>query len=149
MNVTATAKSELLDFIRHERERWETLLDQIGIAHMTAWRDAEIARLEAASCSGTPAAPPWPPSDDVDQINAWIYQHNRDRSLGDVLRDSRASFDRLEAAVRAVTEADLFAPNRFPWMDGKPIGPAVVHDALAYFPEEHETALRDWLARSS
>lgn len=167
MSMTAATKPELLDVIRRERGRWEKLVGEVGVArmtesgatgdwsfkdvvaHLTAWRDVEIARLEAASCGGSPAPPPWPKNDDIDQINAWIDAQNRERSLGDILRESNASFARLEAAVRAIPEPDLFAPGRFPWMGGKSIGPAVVHDALAHFAEEHEAALRAWLARSS
>src|SRR5262245_138168 len=91
------------------------------VAHLTAWRWWTVARMEAA-VQGTAPVPPW--SDefdeeregDVDRINRWFHEVSRDLPVADILRDSRATLDRLEAAIQALSDAELFAPGRYSWL---------------------------------
>lgn len=108
------------------------------IAHLTAWRWWSVARLEGAMRDAEPT-PPWPGglSEDeeggVDRINQQFYEAVREQPLGEVLRDSRATFDRLEAALLALPEADLFAAERYPWLGGYPAAAIITGSAEHLF----------------
>ncbi len=88
-------------------------MDQIGvteqwsvkdvIAHLTGWRRRTVARLQAARRGEQEPVLPWPADMQTDdEINAWLYEANRSRSLRDVLDDSRQVFHQLMAAVDAM-----------------------------------------------
>ena len=119
------------------------------IAHLAAWRWWSVARLDGAA-RGVEPEPPWPPEldeerpGDVDRINDIFYAAAAARPADEVLRDSRATLDRLEATVLALPDADLFDPNRFPWLHGYPAAAIITSSAIHL--EEHRgpalTALR-------
>lgn len=155
-------KTALLADLHREHQQWEALLAQIGearmdqagvagpwsikdiVAHLTGWRRRTVARLQAAQ-RGEPVLLPWPAElQSDDEINAWIYKTNHDRSVADVLADSRQVFQQLVAAIEAFPEAELLDPHRFAWMEGEPLSAAVF---FAHFHEEHEPDMRAWLAR--
>jgi hypothetical protein len=120
------------------------------VAHLNGWRQLSAARLEAALAHGEPAMP-WPGAldedHDLDAINRWFYETNRDKSLAEIMNDSRDTFERCERAIIALPEADLFTAGRFPWLGEYVLGPAVVSGTLQHFHEDHEAEIRAWLAR--
>ena len=160
-------KQALLDKIQRETELWEAFLDEVGeermeipgatgdwtfkdvVAHLSGWRARTIERLEAGLQGRTPTFSEWPAGleeeneVELEQINNWLYERNRNRSLRDVLAESRQQFRQLYNALRALPEAELFERNRFPWMHGRPLAD-VAH--FEHFHEEHEPELRRWLA---
>lgn len=171
--MEATSKGALLERLAAEEAAFEAFLAAVGearmerpgatggdddwalkdvIAHLTAWRWRSVEELEAAARGEVPAPPPWPadlPTEGPDEwsaVNAWLRERDRGKSLAEVLADSRASFRRLEAAVRALPEEDLLTPGRFPWADGEALGPAVLASSFGHFHDEHESTLRAWLA---
>jgi hypothetical protein len=79
-----------------------------------------------------------------DEINAWIYEANRGRSVKEVLNDSRQVFHQMMSCLDAFSEAELMDPRLFPWMEGQPLSPGAF---FAHFHEEHESDMRAWLAR--
>ncbi|MGH2617345.1 MAG: ClbS/DfsB family four-helix bundle protein [Thermomicrobiales bacterium] len=119
------------------------------IAHLTSWRLTTVARLEAGLRGEEPAMP-WPaPLDedgDLDEINHWFFETNRDKPFAEIVRESRETIARVERAIAALPERDLLEPDRFPWLAGYALGPAVVHGTLEHY-REHEPDLRAWLAR--
>jgi hypothetical protein len=160
--ATAQTKADLLARIEADRAEWHTLLAEVGegrmeepgpmgewtfkdlAAHLTGWRERTIARLEAAGRHEAPPAPPWPAHmDDDDEINAWIYEQNRDRPLRDVLADADRSSERLAAAIAALSEEDVTTPGRFPGLEGLALAAA---DFSGHLREEHEPSIRAWLA---
>ena len=157
------SKAQLLDNLQKENERWEALLAEVGdtrmtepgiaghwsmkdvVAHLTGWRQRTVARLQAAVRGEPEPPPPWPTHLQTDdEINAWIYEANRDRPLADVLRDSRQAFQGLVEAIQALPEADVMDANRFHWMGGQPLSAAAL---FSHFHEEHEPGMREWLKR--
>ena len=120
------------------------------LAHLTAWRQLTAARLEAALHGGEPAMP-WPaPLDeerDLDEINRWFFETNRDKPLAEIARESRETLDRVERAIAALPERDLLEVDRFPWLAGSAVGPAVVSGTVEHF-REHEPEMRALLARA-
>nr|HET6904858.1 ClbS/DfsB family four-helix bundle protein [Ktedonobacteraceae bacterium] len=160
---TTISKTQLLAELNDENASWLALLDDIGeanmtqpevaggwsikdiIAHLIGWRRRTVRRLQAA-LNHEPDPPPLWPSElqDDDEINAWIYQSNRDRPLADVLSDSREVFQQLVDTINAFPNADLQDPHRIEWLEGEPLSGKFV---FAHFHEEHEPDMRAWLAK--
>ena len=160
------SKKQLLAEMQSEQAAWLALLDEIGeenmtqpevaggwsikdiVAHITGWRRRTVLRFQAALDPTVDMTPDYPAEldedDEVDQINAWIYQANRDRPLADVLNDSREVFQQLVAEVSALSDEQLNDPQRFPWLEGERLTGAFI---FGHFHEEHEPDMRAWLSR--
>ncbi len=123
------------------------------IAHLTAWRWWSVARLEGAVRDEGPT-PPWGPdrdeddADDIQRINQRFYEEGRDRPVAEVLRDSRATLDRLEAALLALPEAGLLAADRYPWLGGYPAAALITGSAEHLF-VDHVAGIVMALARDA
>jgi len=172
MSEATLSKADWLDRIEREREAWEAIVAEAGDAgmeqpgaagdwtfkdvagHLNGWRVLTVARLEAAARGELPSPPPWPGdlSDETDEgleaINRWIYERNRDRPAADILAEARDQFGRMRAAVAAIAEDALVNPGRFPWLGGAPLS-AVLEGSFGHLHEEHEPAIRAWLADQS
>ena len=160
--VAIATKGQLLEQLRQERAQWEALLAEVGharmelpnsldewtfkdtLAHLTTWWRRNVAMLADVRRGDRPAA--HPSQRDVQVINQWIYYTNRDRPLGDVLRDEAAVWQEFEAALGGFDEQALMEPGRYVWLDGEALGPAALDDFVKHLHEEHEPAIREWLA---
>ena len=122
------------------------------VAHLTAWRAYTIARLEALAAGAPEPARPWPAelSDAGDDaINAWFYERDRDLPLDTVLANWESSFDQLAAVGATLPDAALFDPSFVPWMEGTALAAPIATGVLGHWREEHEPAVRSWLAAGS
>lgn len=157
------AKAGLLDWVRRERACWELLLAEVGearmnmpgamgdwtfkdlLCHLTAWQRLAQAPLEHA-LTGVSHDPPWPPdlNPERDQrtINQCIYDETHRRSPAEAIREARQVWDRLEEGIHACAEGDLTASTP----DGETFGAKVVREATAHYHQDHEAAVRAWLA---
>ena len=167
-------KSELIAGLQEEYQNWQTLLDQIGpehmdqpgvagdwsvkdiVAHLTGWRKRTVARLQAAQRAAPEPPPPWPPQLQTDdEINAWIYETNRERNVQDVLDESRQVFEQLLTVIEGLPDQVFTDVQRYlPWWEGYSTfypdgkGSTLTSDAFfAHFHEEHEPDMRAFLAR--
>ena len=157
-------KSELLNWLREEYQKWEAFLGQIGearmeqpgvaadwsmkdiVAHLTGWNRWLVIRLQAAQRGEPEPLPPWPAHvQSEDEINAWIYESNRDLSLREVLEDMHQVHQQLLAFVEGLPddvriERDWrvvsFGDQRFP-----------AGEFFDHFHDDHEPDVRAWLAR--
>ncbi|MEZ4571741.1 MAG: ClbS/DfsB family four-helix bundle protein [Thermomicrobiales bacterium] len=97
---------------------------------------------------------PWPDrfdeETDTDEINQWFFERSRDKPLQQVIRESNATFDRVEHAIATMTEEDLFESGRFDWIfwTDEGLGPAVVRGAWDHYHIDHEPEILAWLARN-
>jgi hypothetical protein len=137
-------KQHILATIRQEFDRWEELLSRLtesqiiashsgsrsikdDIAHLWAWQQRSIARMEAGLNDREPYFPDWPldlnpdSEEDIDQINQWIYETNRDLPWSDVYQAWREGFLRFLELGEAVPEKDLLEPGRYAWFYGYPL----------------------------
>lgn len=155
-----TSKQQLLDQLRQERSEWDALLARIGnnrldlpgvtdqwtikdtIAHLTTWWRREVAKLAAAQRGERP--PDHPLQLEVAVINEWIYLTNRDRPIEHVLRDADDTWQQFEAGILGLSEEVLFK-EQFDWMEGRALGPGMLHDFVIHLHEEHEPLIRAWL----
>ena len=160
---TSLSKTQLLDSMRHEQAAWEALLDEIGeahmtqpevaggwsikdiVAHVTGWRLRSVRRLEALLKHEPDFSPPWPPElQEDDDINAWIYEANRDRPLAEVLSDSREVFQQLVETLDAFSEDELQDLRRTLGLEEEQVSGSMF---FAHFHQEHEPDMRAWLEK--
>ena len=160
-------KTQLLLMLHRERAFWAALLALVDrddmltpgvtndwtfkdvVAHLTGWRKRTVARFLGASQGGGPLPAEWPAElgdEDVQGVNAWLYDANHDRPLVDVLDESALVWQQLLDALEALPEADLLESGRFPGLDGLPLGPAALNGSFGHL-HEHAAMISDWLAR--
>lgn len=156
-------KQQLLTTLREEFKRWDALQADMSeeqittpqlagnwsikdvFAHLWAWQQRSIARLEAALYNREPEFPPWPAAFDPevegepDALNAWLYQNYRDKPWPLVYADWRKDFLRFLDLGEEISEEDLLAPARYPWLEGQPLSSILLASYEHY--EEH----REWL----
>ena len=156
-------RADLLAQLRSENEVWEGLLAEIGedrmdepgvagawsikdvVAHLTAWRRRTVGRLGAVANGQPEPTPPWPADlHEDDEINAWFHARDRDKSVGEVLDESRRVFQQLASAIEKLPDDVLDDPARFPWMQGAPVTGATL---FGHFHNEHEADMRAYLSR--
>jgi hypothetical protein len=117
------------------------------LAHIAAWQARAAHTLEAVSRNEKP----WDEQsvtteEDMHLFNAKTFAANQALPLDQIWSDFRASYERLLAATEALSEADLFEPLRFAWMDGNPLRRIVEDNTFGHYPE-HIVMIEDWLAR--
>lgn len=161
-------KDELVAWLRGGQRRWEALLDQIGparmeqpgvngdwsmrdiVAHLTGWERRVVASLQAALRGEPEPPPPWPAHLEAeDDINAWIYEANRDRSAREVLADARSVFQQLLATVESLPDGARIVrigPTFYHVWVGEERFPA--GELFNHFRDDHEADVRAWLARA-
>jgi hypothetical protein len=163
-------KSELLNWLQEAYRQWQAFLDEIGparmeqpgvngdwsmkdiVAHLNGWQPRLIAGIQAAQRGEPEPPPPWPAHlQSEDEINAWIYEANRGRSLPQVLDDSHQLFQQLLAVVEGLPEdvqiKQVHRPGRvynLVWLNGQRFPPGEFFD---HFHDDHEPDIRAWLAR--
>ena len=156
-------KSELLNWLQEEYQKWEAFLDQISptrmdqlgvngdwsmkdiVAHLTGWNRWLVARLQAAQRSEPEPPPPWPAHLQTDdEINAWIYESNQGRSVRAVLDESHQVFQQLLAVIEGLPDDVRIEPEwHLVWLDDKRFPAGEFFD---HFHDDHEPDIRAWLA---
>jgi hypothetical protein len=138
-------KEHILAALREQIDRWEALLasfeeEQLTapfspsdwsmkdhLAHLMAWQQRSIARMEAALSDREPEYPVWlpgvNPEEEVntDQINAWIYEAHRERTWAEVYHDWREGYIRFIKSGEGISEEDLLDEGRYLWLEGHPL----------------------------
>jgi uncharacterized damage-inducible protein DinB len=160
---TSLTKTQLLTELRNEQAAWEALLAEIGeahmtqpevaggwsikdiVAHLTGWRRRSVRRFQALLNHAPDFLPPWPPElQEDDEINAWIYESNRNRPLADVLSDSREAFQQLIDTLAAFSEDELQDLRRSLGLEEEQVSGSMF---FAHFHQEHEPDMRAWLEK--
>ena len=163
-------KSELLNWLREEYQKWETPLDQIGptrmeqpgvngdwtmkdiVAHLTGWNRNLVSRLQAAARGEPEPPPPWPAHLQTDdEINAWIHESYRERSLSGVLDEMQQVHQQILAVVEGLPDEirieQVHQGQRvyhLVWLGDERYQPGEFFD---HFHDEHEPDIGAWLAR--
>lgn len=138
-------KGHILAAMREQFNRWQDLLTRLDeqqiiaprfdhdwsikdvVAHLWAWQQISIARMEAAALDREPHFPPWVaalPSDweeNAGQTNAWIYQTYHEKPWDEIYRNWREGFLRLLQSGQPIPEKDLLDGSRYPWLSGHPL----------------------------
>jgi len=155
-------KGQLIQMLTEEFDRWEKLLTSISteqitapnrianmsikdiIAHLTAWQQVTVARLEAARKNRTPEYPGWPPeldinADDVDKINAWIYTTYQERPWSSILKEWQERYLHVLILAQVSSEKNLMSAGKYAWLKEYPLS-AVLLGTYEHH-EEHREAL--------
>jgi hypothetical protein len=157
-------KQQMLETMARTRAAWQALLADVGeermtvagvtgdwsvkdiVAHLTAWEKRTGARLTAIRDGGTPEPAPWPPNLREEDINVWIYEASRKRTLRDVLGESRQVQDQVMKQLQTVTDEELNQPGRFSWLNGNKLADYIPGNTYEHY-QEHAELIRKWLAR--
>lgn len=159
-------KPNAIASLRDEFNRWEALLAGLSeaqiteplpssdwsikdtVAHLRAWQQVSIARMEAALHDAQPVMPDWLAGADPEsearreEFNAAIYQTYRDLPWQRVHHLWRDGFLRLIALSEQAPEHDLLAVNKFAWIKGYALI-AVLEGSLAHHREHRESLLAE------
>jgi hypothetical protein len=162
-------KFGLLNWLEQEYQNWEILLDQIGqarldqpgvnghwsmkdiVAHLSGWNRWLVTRLQAAGRGEPEPPPPWPAHLQTDdEINAWIYESNRGRSVPEVLDEMQQIHQQLLTVIGGLPDdvrvEEVWYDRVFYllWVDDKRFPAGEFFD---HFHDDHEPDVRAWLAR--
>ena len=154
-------KTALLQLVNQERQALEAILNRASqaqmtqsgvengwsikdiLAHITAWEKLMCRWLEEAMHGLTPDRPQT--DDDIDRINARLYQANRNKPLAEVLAGFHASYRRALEVIHSVPEEALFDPHRYAWRGGSPLWHMVGGNTFWHY-RDHSKTIQAWLA---
>ncbi|NWF65720.1 MAG: ClbS/DfsB family four-helix bundle protein [Chloroflexi bacterium] len=138
-------KNHILAALGEILDRWEELLASMDeahitaplapsdlsikdtIAHLMAWQQRSIARVEAALHDREPDMPRWIPGvepdseENTDRINTWIYDTYRDHPWSRVHQEWQTGFRRFLEVSAGIAERDLLDSTRYPWLHRYPL----------------------------
>jgi hypothetical protein len=161
------SKTRILNLLKEEFTGWEELLANLSeeqiiasdhtsnlpvkdvVAHLRAWQQISIARLEAAQKNEVPTFPNWLGDSDpeaekeIDQYNARIYEISRKQSWSQVHREWREGFLRFLELGEVIPETELLDENKYPWLKGYPLL-AVLEGSYEHHKEHRESTLRQF-----
>lgn len=138
-------KAKLLDLLRRAYEEEQALVARLTedersaagtlerwsardiVAHLAEWKERTGQRLAGASHNETP-----PTFDDIDQVNADIFEEHRLLPWADVVGKSQRAQDELIEHLRAMQEDDLVDADRFPWQNGRPLWRDIVGEGYSH-----------------
>lgn len=118
------------------------------LAHLWAWQQRSIARMEAGLHNKEPKMPSWLPGvapeseSDTDAINARIYETYRGRAWTEVYQQWRNGFLHFLAISEQVPEPALLDSSRYGWLSGYSLA-----DVLLGSYDHHQEHLEQLLAR--
>lgn len=160
-------KSELINRLHGQYLQWEALLSEIGparmdqpgvngdwsmkemVAHLTVWNRWLVARMQAAQRGEPEPSPPWPSHlETEDDVNAWIYESNRGRTVREVLDESHQLFQQLLSVIEDLPDdvrIDCIEPKfHLVWVGDERF---LAGEFFEHFHDDHEPDVRAWLAR--
>jgi hypothetical protein len=162
-------KAELLNWLQEENRGWEAFLAQIGptrmeqsgvngdwsmkdiVAHLMGWNQWLVARLQAAARHEPEPSPPWPAHLQTDdEVNAWIYESYRRRSVREVLDESQEVFQQLLDVIVGLPDEIQIEEVRTDrayyliWLNNQRFPPGEFFD---HFHDDHEPDIRAWLTQ--
>lgn len=161
-------KQDFIAMLTEEYERWVALLDGVGeeqanrrqlpgdlsikdvVAHLWAWQQRSVARMEAALGGHEPYLPRWGDGLDPDreehlhQVNAWILETYRPLPWQSVYSSWSSGFQRFLELARQIPEEDLLRPGKYEWLQPYPLS-AVLEGSYDHHHEEHLQPLLAWM----
>ena len=96
-----------------------------------------------------PDFPHWPEdldpeAENVDEVNAWIFETYRDKPWPEVYRDWKEGFEHFLELGQAIPEKDLFDSEKYPWLEGYSLSDILL-GSYEHHHNEHLENLLAWL----
>jgi hypothetical protein len=160
-------KEHILAAMREQLDRWEELLSRLSeaevvspnfdldwsikdvMAHLWAWQQISIARMEGGLESQEPNYPQWIVEsienweDDSDRINALTFDKFHEKSWSDIYQSWKHGYIRFLDLGNQFSEPDLLAGGKYPWLNGYSL--AFILIASYDHHQEHFDKLKKWL----
>jgi hypothetical protein len=160
-------KEHILAALREKFDRWEELLTSLSekeitapqfdldwsikdvIAHLWAWQQISIARMEAGVLDSKPAYPGWILSigkdweEDADRVNALTFDTNHEKPWSEVYENWRTGYLRFLDLGTKISERNLLDSDRYSWLKGYSL--AFILVASYEHHQEHLEKLQKWL----
>lgn len=145
-------RTELLTEVTAARSRFESILTQLDptrmtepelpgewslkdlLAHLGWWEHRAVEIYQELVATGRSSRPMTP--QELDAINAEIYNQFRTCSLEQILSYEREAYHAILHLLQIAPDADLFDPRRFAWMNGEPIVQLLLDNSTGHY-EEH------------
>jgi hypothetical protein len=159
-------KNHILAALREEFSHWENVLSSLSeaqinhpstpdafsikdeVAHLWAWQQRSIARMEGGLHNQEPKMPVWLPDvspeseENTDQINAHIYALNQNRPWAEIYQQWRSGFLRFLEISAAIAEPALLDASRYAWLGGHSLAGVLIGSY-----DHHQEHLEKLLAR--
>lgn len=160
-------KDHILAALKEQFDRWEELLGSLSeekiskpsfendwsikdvVAHLWAWQQISIARMEAGLHDHEPEFPRWIVvsvenwEEDADRVNALTFERHHNKTWSEVHRNWSDQFLRLLDLGEKFSERDLLDGDRYQWLNGY----SLVFILVASYDhhQEHLEKLVNWL----
>ncbi|HET7143098.1 MAG TPA: ClbS/DfsB family four-helix bundle protein, partial [Anaerolineales bacterium] len=121
------------------------------IAHLWAWQQVSIARMEAGRQDRKPQYPQWILSlgadweEDANRVNALTYETYHQRPWTEIYQTWKNGFIQFLDLGSAISERDLLDGDRYPWLKGYSL--AFILVASYDHHQEHYEKLSSWLQK--
>ncbi len=133
-----------------EEVQFEALSLKDKIAHLWAWQQRTIEKLQAAMEDREPEFPEWPAGldpdreEDLEPVNSWIYDSLKDKSWDEVLTDWENGFQIVIDLAGQIPEDALLEKGRFAWLgDGRLYD--VLYGTYDHHHVEHLPDMKRWM----
>jgi hypothetical protein len=135
-------KEHILAALREQFQSWEELLSSLDeeeitaphfdldwsikdvVAHLWAWQQVSIARMESGVQGLKPEYPPWILAigedweEDSDRVNALTFENNQEKPWTEVHRNWRNGFLQFLELGNRISERNLLDGDWYPWLKG-------------------------------
>jgi hypothetical protein len=157
-------KADLLNVIRTERTRLESLLEGLSeaqmvepgveaawsikdiLAHIAAWERLAMDRIRAAQTGEDLRFPLIAGDNFVDEFNTQTYVKHKDQPLAEVLEEFQNSHQEFLAQIEVLDEKYLSEKLNFDW-SGNLTYQVMISANTHWHYAEHATAIEKWLVK--
>ena len=127
--------AELVSRISDDRLQAPAMDDWTGkdlLAHLASWHDHSVLVIEGLRAGRQPYDSA-DPDNATDALNERIHREHLDDPPQVTREAFQRSFDRLLVAIGTLTEADVFAADRWPWLEGEALVEIVLWDTFRHY----------------
>lgn len=160
-------KEHILAALSEQFNRWEELLASLSeeqittprfdfewsikdvLAHLWAWQQISIARMEAGVKDREPEFPKWIVESvenweaDADHVNALTFETQHTKTWSEIYENWRRGFLRFLELGNEIPERNLLDGDRYPWLKGYSLAAILI--ASYDHHQEHLEKLTAWL----
>lgn len=164
-------KEHILAAMREQFELWDELLSSLSerevtaqrfdldwsikdvVAHLWAWQQISIARMEGGVLDREPEYPGWIVDsmedweEDADRVNALTFEKYYEKSWSEIYANWRNEFLRFLALGNDVSQRDLLDGDKYQWLKGYSLASILI--ASYDHHQEHLEKLRDSLENTT